>query len=170
MNSRTNIQIDDEVMKAIEKLAKPFVDKEPNDVLRRIFLVPKHEQIIEKVEDKKELNLKIPFDTVPDKSILSELYMNGWDNLSGALQQILQVVYLVTRGTDRIVAYYAVADYRGITQGSVRDKSARQLGLSTAEFDNFLKDPKMMSLKNKLLEKFGNDKEIIEEFWRKYIL
>jgi len=68
------IDVDDEVFKVIESKSKPFVDKEPNDVLRRILKLtagplesrsPSSSKVLKRIPHK-----------IPIKKFLAEEYRN----------------------------------------------------------------------------------------------
>lgn len=155
MNKTHQIEINEDVMNYLRNHARAFEDKEPNDVLIR------------------ELGIfgtsKIPFVEI-ERTKPSTTYIEKLDllklpgELPDALQQILQVIYLVKMGSDRENAAKTVALYRNISYSTVADKYARQLKITTDEFDDLLRGPEN-ELREILIQKFSYYINDIENFF-----
>lgn len=139
------IEVDEEVYRFIESEAVPFVDKDPNSVLRKLLL-------------KKGINVP---NNVRNVTIFSDLGMPD------GLRQVLQVVDLVKQGEDRVGATKKVALAHGIKYPTVVDKYARQLGKRVLEINKMLQEPEFHELKALLKKKYGAHSDTIEEFFGK---
>lgn len=129
------IEVDAEVMAYLKSEAEAFVDT-PNTVLRRLLL-DNHGKVAGGVAGES--------DAVPDVG----------SGLPKALEQVLQVAYLVRfHSLDRIAATHAVAHHHGVAFQTVLDKYARQLDLTTDEFDSLLREEDLKGLRRLLAERF----------------
>lgn len=136
------IEIDEEVMNYLKNFAEPFEDT-PNSVLRRLLLQ----------KNQNSANLRIG-----SKIKLPE-YPIG---TSVALQQILEVIYLVKRYKyTRTSATNYVAKYRNTAPQTVFDKYCRQLDKKAHEIDYLFEDSNLNELKNLLENKFPNSQEVV---------
>ncbi len=144
------ITVDDEVYTALKKCADPFVDTTPNSVLRRLLII----------SNKKHQNV-IPSPSSDEKPVFSPA-------VPSALQQILEVVYLVKKsGHSRVDATKLVAKQRGISFQSVLDKYCRQLNMKAFEIDIML-DQDITSLCKHISDRFPRHRELIDEFFSSF--
>jgi len=147
-----SIEIDQEVFNFLKKQAEPFVDT-PNDVLRRLLL---SNSVTSQVN--RDVPFKASSNTPPSVPA----------GIPKALEQILQVVYLVRfLGLTRSRATKRVAAIHNVTSQTVLDKYCRQLNLSASDFDKFLSEPGITTLKNKLNNKFYEYREVINSYLNK---
>jgi hypothetical protein len=139
------VEIDDEVYEYLRRKAEPFVDKSPNDVMRRELLGGRPGR-------------KAAFagsDRAGNRPALGDAPL--------ALLQVLDVVELARRDrVSRTDATKMVARDRDIAWQTVQDKYGRQLGLSTAEFDVLLCESDLASLRALLCRRFPRHTEVIE--------
>ena len=135
------IEIDEEVYNLLEKKAEPFVDINPNSVLRRLLLNNSRTN----KDDKPNLLTEFPA-SVPH-----------------ALAETLEMIILVTKkGFNRVEATHKVADIRGISTQAVLDKYCRQLNKRAYEVDELLTTAKLDEFKALLIAKYPHHKAIIE--------
>lgn len=155
MNKTHQIEINEDVMNYLRNHARAFEDKEPNDVLiRELGIYGTNKLSFVEVER-----------TKPDMTNIEKLdLLKLPGELPDALQQILQVVYMVKMGVDRENAAKTVALYRNISYSTVADKYARQLNITTEQFDDLLRGPEN-ELREILVQKFSYYKNDIENFF-----
>lgn len=84
--------------------------------------------------------------------------VEGWTGGSATLDQVLDVVTEMRRGSDYSMACNNVAKKRGIAVQSVRDKSTRKLGLDTAQFVEMFNAG---ALRGYLIDKFPSSQQHI---------
>ena len=141
------IEVDDEVFEYLKAEAEPFVDT-PNSVLRRKLKIPSTHQMQRAEGDRNE--------TVPEES-----YQIG---TPAALQQILDVIRLVKRGTyTRNEATQIISKKLNVAPQTVQDKYGRQLGLTADAFDRLLAQPGRGELQALLIKKFPNHGNLIRQ-------
>lgn len=135
------IEIDEEVYNFLKKKAEPFVDINPNSVLRRLLL---NSSKISK-GDKPNVLPEFPA-SVPH-----------------ALAETLEMIILVIKeGFNRVEATHKVADIRGISTQAVLDKYCRQLGKRAYQVDELLTPAKLDEFKALLIGKYPHHKATIE--------
>jgi len=154
------IRINRDVMNYLRNHARAFEDKEPNDVLIRELGISGINNKLPFVEVERTKSGIVDVEKYIEKLCLLKLP----DALPDALQQILQVIYLVRLGEDRDKAAKIVAQYRNITYSAVADKYARQLNITTDQFDDLLRGPEN-ELREILVQKFSYYKNDIENFF-----
>ncbi|HEX9021613.1 MAG TPA: hypothetical protein VF903_10185 [Nitrospirota bacterium] len=143
------IEIDDEVMQQLKKLADPFKDTTPNSVLRRELL-----------KERQSTNITSLPQKTNDKDI-TNLFPIGTPM---ALQQILEVISLVRQGAyDRGGATHFVARKHNCAPQTVQDKYGRQLSLTAEQFDRLLIPQRSHDLATLLIKKFPSHSEIIRK-------
>jgi hypothetical protein len=142
------IEIDEDIYKFIESKAVPFIDKDPNSVLRKLLL-PQRLKVINNEGPVVELQ-KIP---------------NG---IPEGLRQILQVVAYMKQGDNRVEATKKVALLHGIAKATVVDKYDRQLGKKALEIDELLREPGFLQFQTLLKKKFNGYNEKIDAFFSEY--
>jgi len=147
------IEVDDDVMTYLKSKAEAFVDN-PNSVLRRELLGQR---------------TPTPTQAAPVKRRPSVLYSDAPNfplMISGtpqALRQILNVVYLVGKGTyTRPEATAVVAKALQVTPQTVLDKYCRQLGLTAFQFDQLLDEQQFTTLRTLLKKKFPEQHAVID--------
>ena len=136
------IRIDEQVYLELQNRATPFVDKTPNDVLRRKLLLGKSNER----------------DNNTEASIIPNIRSN-------ALTQILEVYFLTVKGFTRNEATHNVADSLNISYQSIFDKYTRQLDLSSDEIDELLRDANRKKFALLLKAKFRQYNKEIELFF-----
>ena len=135
------IEIDEEVYNLLKKKAEPFVDINPNSVLRRLLLN----------------NSKTNKGDTPN--VLPEFPAS----VPHALAETLEMIILVTKeGFNRVEATHKVADIRGISTQAVLDKYCRQLNKRAYEVDELLTTAKLDEFKALLIAKYPYHKATIE--------
>jgi negative regulator of replication initiation len=139
------IEIDEDVYKYIESKAVPFIDKDPNSVLRKLLL-PQKANVNNNEKPVVELQ-KIP-NGIPD-----------------GLRQILQVIAFIKQGNNRVEATKKVALLHGIANSTVVDKYDRQLGKKALEVDELLREPGFLQFQTLLKQKFNGYSQKIDEFF-----
>ena len=144
---RHKIDIDDEIWNLLKNHAQPFEDT-PNSVLRRLLISG---------------NSKKTHSIGSEKIITSPNFPSG---LPTALQQILEVIYLVVKqGYTRNDATNFVAKRRDVFPQTVIDKYCRQLNKKAYEID-ILIEQNLTAFKALLQNNFGNHKTYIETFFK----
>jgi len=139
VNKMYKIEVDEEVYNFLKKNAEPFVDINPNSVLRRF----------------------LPLDTKGGNTlnILPEFPAS----VPYALAETLEMIILVKKeGLSRIEATHTVADIRGISTQAVLDKYCRQLNKKAYEVDELLTTEKLDKFKALLIRKYPYHKALIE--------
>jgi len=134
------IEVDEEVYNFLKKNAEPFVDINPNSVLRRF----------------------LPLDTKGGNTlnILPEFPAS----VPYALAETLEMIILVKKeGLSRIEATHTVADIRGISTQAVLDKYCRQLDKRAYEVDELLMTQNLRKFEALLIEKYPYHKATIEK-------
>jgi len=138
------IEIDEEVYDFLKKRAEPFVDTNPNGVLRRLLL------------NNSRTNKRDRANVLPRLPA----------GVSHALAETLEMIFLVTReGFNRVEATHKVADIRGITTQAVLDKYCRQLNKRAYEIDELLVTANLDKFKGLLVTKYPYHKAIIERIF-----
>ena len=141
------IEIDNEVWQYLKKNAEPFEDT-PNTVLRRL------------------LNI----DSTNDGIYSSKNQPYFPSDIPRALQQILEVVYLVkNKGLTRVEATNEVAQKMGIKPQTVLDKYCRQLNKKSKQIDKILEE-NIEELKDILFDKFKLHRKYINNFFNNYLV
>lgn len=149
------IEVDDEVLAHLKAKILDFGET-PNSVLRRELRISTSESPT--MREAQEARVAAPA-VVVGQTIGIPL------GVPQALSQIFEVSLLVRRGgCDRVTATLQVAKRRGIARETVGDKYARQLGVSTEEFDRLLQAPDLTGLRRLLLEKFPHHRVEILTF------
>ena len=144
---RHKIDVDDEVWSLLKNHAQPLEDT-PNSVLRRL-LISGNSKKTRSIESNK-------INTSPS-------FPSG---LPKALQQILEVIYLVVQqGYTRIDATNFVAKRREVWPQTVIDKYCRQLNKKAYEIDMLIEQD-LTAFKALLQSNFGNHKTYIETFFK----
>lgn len=135
------IEIDEEVYNFLKEKAEPFVDINPNSVLRRLLLN----------------NSKTNKGDIPN--VLPEFP----PSVPHALAETLEMIILVKKeGLSRVEATHKVADIRRIRTQSVLDKYCRQLNKRAYEVDELLMTANLDQFKALLVRKYPNHKATIE--------
>ena len=139
------IEIDDEVMAALQSKAVPFVDT-PNSVLRRELL---------RASEARPGRIPTPeAHTREMKAHLARVALPFGAPV--ALVHTLEVVaYMRRAGIDRTRATVFVARQHGVARETVADKYCRQLGLTAAQLDRMLAEPTLAQLTSRLCAKYG---------------
>jgi negative regulator of replication initiation len=139
------IEVDEEVYQFLKDNAEPFIETNPNSVLKRLLPLKTKYTLEESGES------KIIFPEFPP-SVLS------------ALAQTLEMILLVKKqGMNRVRATHTVADIRGISREAVQDKYCRQLGKKSYEIDELLMDSNIENFKILLLKKYPHNETTIKE-------
>ncbi|MHB8311606.1 MAG: hypothetical protein ACYDCY_14740 [Metallibacterium sp.] len=137
------VEVDDEVFAFVKSHAEPLVDTF-NSSLRRL----------------------LPFNTVKPVKAAITLAESSSSFPSGtpqALRQILEVAALVRGGAyARTSATRFVAKQHRVATQTVQDKYARQMGLTTNQFDHLLEQSDRKELKCLLRSKFPEHSVIID--------
>jgi hypothetical protein len=141
------IEVDEEVHKFLESKAVPFVDKDENSVLRKLLL-------------REETTTNIGGET---KTALPSIPKG----IPWGLSQVLEVVYWVKHGEDRIAATKRVAQVNNVKYSTVVDKYARQLHKSVFEIDRMLNESGLNELNATLKAKFSIYGDIVDDFFNK---
>jgi len=143
------IEVDEEVYDFLKRSAEPFVDTNPNSVLRR-FLPLKTNTAVNNDNSVRKL--------LPEFSA----------SVPYALAETLEMIILVKKGgLNRIEATHAVADIRKISTQAVIDKYCRQLGKRAYEVDELLMTSNLDKFKGMLIEKYPYHKVTIENIFKK---
>lgn len=143
------IDIDDEVMQYLKKLADPFEDTTPNSVLRRELL-----------KERRSINVAAMPQKAKDNDT-ANLFPIG---TPVALQQILEVISLIKQGAyDRSGATHFIARKHNVAPQTVQDKYGRQLSLTAEQFDRLLVSQRSNDLVTLLIKKFPNHGDIIRK-------
>ena len=139
------IEVDQEVYDFLKKNAEPFVDVNPNNVLRR-FLP------LENNMDKEGNTLKV-FPEFPP-------------SVPNALAQTLEMIILVKKeGLSRVEATHKVADIRGISTQAILDKYCRQLDKRAYEIDELLMMQNLKKFEAMLIEKHPYHRTLIQDIF-----
>lgn len=142
------IEVDQEVYDFLKKNAEPFVDINPNSVLRR-FLPLETNTPMQGNDDVRRVLPEFP-PSVPN-----------------ALAETLEMIILVkNEGLNRVEATHTVADIRGISTQAVLDKYCRQLDKRACEVDELLTTQNLEKFEALLIEKYPYHKAIIENTFR----
>jgi len=135
------IEIDEEVYNFLKEKADPFIDINPNRVLRRLLLNSSKTNKGDKPNVLPELPASVPH----------------------ALAETLEMIFLVTKeGFNRVEATHKVAEIRGISTQAVLDKYCRQLNKRAYEVDELLTTERLDKFKALLIGKYPYHKAIIE--------
>ena len=135
------IEIDEEVYNLLKEKAEPFVDINPNSVLRRLLLNNSKTNKGDKPNVLPELPASVPH----------------------ALAETLEMIFLVTKeGFNRVEATHKVADIRGISTQAILDKYCRQLNKRAYQIDELLTPAKLDRFKALLIGKYPHHEAIIE--------
>jgi hypothetical protein len=146
---KKSIEIDQEIFDFLKTKAEPFVDT-PNDVLRRLLL---NNQVT--AQNKSDATFKVSVNTPPPVPA----------GTPKALEHILQVIYLSHfQKFSRSKATKMVAEIHDVASQTVLDKYCRQLNLSASEFDKLLSEAGIITLKNKLHNKFCDHSDVIDNY------
>ena len=138
------IEIDEEVYNILKQKAEPFIDVNPNSVLRRLLLN----------------NAKTGKDGKPH--VLPEFPAS----VPHALAETLEMIILVVKGGfNRVEATHEVANIRRISTQAVLDKYCRQLHKRAYEIDELLTTEKLGRFKALLIEKYPYHKATIERIF-----
>jgi hypothetical protein len=141
------IEIDDKVWNHLKNFAEPFTDT-PNSVLNRLLF-----------GHPKKKSPKTTKDTC--------INIKGVPN---ALSQIFEVLYeMEINGLSRVRATNKVAEAKGTTPKTVRDKYCHQLNKKASEIDRLFNKPGYEDFKQLLKDKFVIQKDIIEIFFESLI-
>ena len=135
------IEIDEEVYNFLKEKAEPFVDINPNNVLRRLLLNNSKTSKGDKPNVLPEFPASVPH----------------------ALAETLEMIFLVTKeGFNRVEATHKVADIRRISTQAVLDKYCRQLNKRAYQVDELLTPANLDKFKALLIRKYPYHKAIIE--------
>jgi len=135
------IEIDEEVYNFLKKKAEPFVDTNPNSVLRRLLLSNSKTNKRDKPKVLPEFPASVPH----------------------ALAETLEMIILVKKeGFNRVEATHKVADIRRISTQAVLDKYCRQLNKRAYEVDELLTTANLDKFKALLIRKYPYHKATIE--------
>lgn len=135
------IEIDEEVYNLLKKKAEPFVDINPNSVLRRLLLNNSKTNKGDKPNVLPEFPASVPH----------------------ALAETLEMIVLVKKeGFNRVEATHKVADSRGISTQAVLDKYCRQLDKRACQVDELLTTVNLDEFKALLIVRYPYHKAIIE--------
>jgi len=135
------IEIDEEVYNLLKERAEPFVDIDPNSVLRRLLLNNSKTNQGDKPNALPEFPASVPH----------------------ALAETLEMIFLVTKeGFNRVEATHKVADIRGISTQAVLDKYCRQLNKRAYQIDELLTPAKLDEFKALLIRKYPYHKASVE--------
>ncbi len=135
------IEVDEEVYNFLRKKAEPFLDINPNSVLRRLLLNNSKTNKGDKPNVLPEFPASVPH----------------------ALAETLEMIILVKKeGFNRVEATHKVADIRGISTQTVLDKYCRQLNKRAYEVDELLTTARLDKFKALLIGKYPYHKAIIE--------
>lgn len=141
------IEIDEEVYRFLQSKAEVFVDKDANAVLRRLLLE-------RNADFSSHTNAVIEFPELPKV-------------IPDALIQLLEVIYLVNKGEERVNAVKIVAKRHHIQSTTVADKYIRGLHKNANQFDRMLEGKEYSELKRVLKERFKAHGDEIEDFFKK---
>lgn len=139
------IEVDEEVYRFLQSKAEVFVDKDANSVLRRLLL-------------EKQINTSSVNKSVNELPELPKV-------IPDALTQLLELIYLVKHGEDRVNAVKIVAKKHHIESTTVADKYIRGLDKNTNQFDRMLEESGYSELQRVLKEKFPAYQNDIEDFF-----
>lgn len=131
------VEVDDEVFAFVKSHAEPLVDSF-NSALKKLLITAKTPDVSE----------------APG----SRSFPGGTPE---ALRQILEVVQLVRSGSRRTAATQHVARRYAVATATVQDKYARQLNLSTHQFDRLLDQDDLGDLDMLLKSKFPKHGDVI---------
>jgi negative regulator of replication initiation len=138
------IEVDEEVYNFLKKKADPFVDINPNSVLRRLLLNNSKTNKSDKPNVLPEFSASVPH----------------------ALAETLEMIILVKKeGFNRIEATHKVADIRRISTQAVLDKYCRQLNKRAYEVDELLTTANLDKFKTLLIVKYPYHKATIERIF-----
>ena len=139
------IEVDQKVYDFLKKNAEPFVDINPNNVLRH-FLPLKNK--LGKEDDTPKVLPEFPA-SVPN-----------------ALAETLEMIILVKKeGLSRVEATHKVADIRGISTQAVLDKYCRQLDKRACEIDELLIMQNLKKFESMLIEKHPYHRSLIQDIF-----
>ncbi|HJX68601.1 MAG TPA: hypothetical protein VJ406_00035 [Dehalococcoidia bacterium] len=138
------IEIDEEVYNLLKEKAEPFVDIDPNSVLRRLLLNNSKTNKADKPNVLPEFPASVPH----------------------ALAETLEMIILVKKeGCSRVEATHKVADIRRISTQAVLDKYCRQLNKRAYEIDELLTTAKLDEFKALLVTKYPYHKATVERIF-----
>ena len=139
------IEVDQEVYGFLKKNAEPFVDINPNNVLRRFLPL---ENNMDKEDNTPKVLPEFPA-SVPN-----------------ALAETLEMIILVKKeGLSRVEATHKVADIRGISTQAVIDKYCRQLDKRAYEIDELLMMQNLKKFESMLIEKHPYHRSLIQDIF-----
>ena len=142
------IEVDQEVYEFLKRSAEPFVETNPNSVLRRLL----------------PLEAKTPIQGNDD---VPKIFPEFSPSVPNALAETLEMIILVKKaGLSRVQATHTVADIRGISTQAVLDKYCRQLDKRAHEVDELLMASNLDKFKGLLIEKYGYHKVTIENIFK----
>lgn len=145
------VEVDDEVFQYVKAHAEPLVDTF-NSTLRRLLPITGTREPGPSSFEGKGDQL--------ESGILPQLP----NRVPQALRQILEVVHLVLTGPyNRASATHFVARHHKKAPQTIIDKYARQLSLTTGEFDQLLDQQGLSDLRKILNSKFTEYTELIDE-------
>lgn len=158
------ITIDNEVFKFLKSEAVPFEDT-PNTVLRRLLL--KDRSGMSEIQNENQDPVVFKNKTRESRSSLERFGLIP-DYLPNALQQTLQMVYLVKKENySRIDATKELANYLNVKVPTITDKFTRQLSFSTYQVDAILSKNDLDQFQSILKEKYTSFEQEITEFFNK---
>ncbi len=141
------IEVDQEVYEFLKKSAEPFVDTNPNSVLRRLL----------------PLEAKTPIQGNDD---LPKIFPEFPPSVPNALAETLEMIILVKKaGLSRVQATHTVADIRGISTQAVLDKYCRQLDKRAYEIDELLMMQNLKKFESMLMEKHPYHRSLIQDIF-----
>lgn len=139
------IEVDQEVYDFLKKNAEPFVDINPNNVLRRF----------------------LPLENNMDKEgNTSKVLPEFPASVPNALAETLEMIILVKKeGLSRVEATHKVADIRGISTQAILDKYCRQLDKRAYEVDELLMMQNLKKFESMLIEKHPYHRSLIQDIF-----
>lgn len=136
------IEVDEEVYNFLKTNAEPFVDINPNSVLRHF----------------------LPLDTKDKDATTPNILPEFPTSVPNALAETLEMIVLVKKERlGRVEATHTVADIRGISTQAVLDKYCRQLDKRAYEVDELLMTQNLKKFEALLIEKYPYHKVTIEK-------
>lgn len=137
------IEIDDKVWNYLKNFAEPFTDT-PNSVLSRLLFGHKKKEAPKAGKDT-SINIK---------------------GVPNALSQIFEVLYEIEiNGLSRVQATNKVAEAKGTTANTIREKYCNQLNKKASEIDRLFNQPDYKEFTKLLKDKFVTHKDVIEIFF-----
>ena len=145
------VEVDDEVFAFVKSHAEPLVDSF-NSSLRRFLPLSGAK------------TAKVGAGARPIAAAKAEILPSFPNGTPQALRQILEVAILSRAGAyARTSATQFIADRHGIAKQTVQDKYARQLGITTHQFDRLIEQSDTKELRHLLKSKFSRHAEIIDK-------